>query len=138
MPSGTRPILHDGKVFLFEGSRSRVHDEVAIKKMWRVSPERVSVLDAESLEVITTAAAPSEVRDLLGVDQSGGLVASTPRGIALLSADELHELDRVDLGEVHLPFLAHAWPELNAVAAGELPPGPALDLDLIVFRVRAR
>jgi hypothetical protein len=139
MPTGTRPILHDGRLFLLEGVRCEVHDEVPIRRLWRVKPERLSVLDAESLLAVNTAVAPPEARDVLGLDASGRLVISTPRGIALASSDELHELERAELDELRLPLLAHAWmPKLGAVAALPYPPGPALSLDLIVFRIRGQ
>jgi hypothetical protein len=138
MPTGTRPIPHGGMLFLLEGKRRAVHDEVPIKKMWRVQPERLSVLDAETLLPLISAPAPTEVRDVLGVDALGRLVISTPRGIALASSEELHELARVELDELRLPLLAHAWlPKLNAVAALPFPPGPALEHELIIFQLRA-
>lgn len=128
LPEGTTPVAHRSELFLLAGPREGRGGGISTEKLWDIRPERLVVLDRDSLAVIRSVPAPDDTRTVLGVDHAGRLVLATRDGVALVDRETLTELDRASIGRQAGP--ATFVPAAGCVAL--MPYRPPLDRLFIV------
>jgi hypothetical protein len=109
MPVGTAPVIDRGELFLLHGPKTQADRAVAIEEIWRIEPHTLLALDPDSLAELRRAPAPTDAREVIGVDAAGRLIVSTGRGVALVARDSLEEVARVEVPGLRVDVGAHEY-----------------------------
>ena len=91
---GTGVARVGGEAWLVEGSR---HVEPRAPRLRHVRPERLALVDLETLEVKRRGPDFPDAQRVLGVDPAGRVVVKTVTGIAILDPTTLHRLGGVEM-----------------------------------------